>query len=155
ITNVRTMFAKDPLRSGPVDINKVIATVLDLFRIERQKYSIDASAQLADGLPPVTGIETQLQQVIMNLFMNAVESMQQVTDRPRTLRVSTEPGDKVVKISVEDSGVGIDRGNIGQVFKPMFTTKSRGTGMGLAICQSIIETHKGRIWVTPGSKHGT
>jgi signal transduction histidine kinase len=155
ITNVRTMFARDPQRSGPVDINKVISSVLDLFRIERQKYSINASAQLAEGLPPVTGIETQLQQVIMNLFMNAVESMQQVSDRPRTLRVSTERGDKVVKVSVEDSGIGIDGANVDHIFKPMFTTKSRGTGMGLAICQSIIETHRGRIWVMPGSKHGT
>jgi signal transduction histidine kinase len=155
ITNVRAIFAKETLPSRPVDINKVVETVMYLFRIEQQKYAIEMSADLAEGLPPVRGIDTQLQQVLMNLFINAIESLQQVRGRPLTLRVRTERANGSVKVSVEDSGTGIGRLDVNQIFKPMVTTKAHGTGMGLAICHSIIEAHMGRIGVMPAPEHGT
>jgi signal transduction histidine kinase len=96
----------------------------------------------------------QLQQVVLNLVMNAVEAMQSV--QTRVLKVQTDqtnPG--MVRVSIEDTGMGIDPSNIDRVFKPFFTTKANGMGMGLVICRSIIEKHDGRIWVSPGVNGGS
>ena len=103
---------------------------------------------LADELPEVLGDNVQLQQVVLNLVMNAIEAMQSA--RSRILRIQTrQSGPGMVRVSVEDTGVGIDPSNANRVFEHLFTTKSQGMGMGLAICQSIIENHDGRIWVSP------
>ena len=109
---------------------------------------------LSEQLPPVIGNEVQLEQVILNLVMNAIESMDSA--EPRVLSIKSEITEhNGVRVSIADTGSGIDPANLNRVFKPMFTTKARGMGMGLSICKSIIESHNGRIWVTAGSPRGS
>ena len=143
IKSVRAMYRKET-QVGPVDINAITTTMLELARIELQKHDITVQAQLGQ-IPAVTGDAIQLQQVILNLIMNAIEAMRSAT--PRVLRIATEPkGSSALRLSIEDTGTGIDPSNIDRIFKPMFTTKAGGIGMGLSICQTIIENHYGRIW---------
>jgi signal transduction histidine kinase len=122
-------------------------------RVELQKNNIELQTQLNEHLPTVQGDKVQLQQVVLNLVMNGIEAMDSVW--PRVLKVQTDqakPG--VVRVSIEDTGTGIDPSNPGRIFKPLFTTKATGMGMGLAICQSIIESHGGRICVSPAVTRG-
>jgi signal transduction histidine kinase len=113
-------------------------------------------AELSPKLPPVLANGVQLQQVIVNLINNAIDAMDTVTDRARTLRVKSmirEPDG--VLIMVEDSGPGIDSGNVDRIFNPFFTTKSQGMGMGLSICRSIVEAHDGRLSVRSAAARGS
>ncbi len=154
IVNVRSMFRKDAQDKSWIDINKLIGTVLELLRIDLRKHQIDFELELYDQIPPVFGNQVQLQQVILNLIMNAIDSMRSV--QPRVLSVKSKlNGHDSVQLSIEDTGIGIDPANLAQIFKPMFTTKKHGMGMGLSICQSIIELHEGKIWVTAGNNGGT
>jgi signal transduction histidine kinase len=144
VTSVRAMFTKDNGERSPVDINKLIWTVLELLQFDLRRDSIELRTRLSEDLPAVMANEVQLRQVILNLLMNAVEAMRS-GDR-RVLSVSAElvqPGR--LRVSIEDSGSGIDPANLDRIFKPLFTTKTSGMGMGLSICQSIIEAHDGRI----------
>lgn len=153
ITGVRAMFKKDGDERGPVDLNAVVLAVLSLLQIELQKRGIELVMDLTPGLPAVEGNEIQLQQVLLNLAMNAIEAMQ-FTPR-RVLRIRSELGKSDrAQLSVEDTGPGIDAPNIGRLFKPLFTTKANGMGMGLSICHSVVESHDGRIWVTRGLDGG-
>ena len=112
-----------------------------------------AAIKSAVPLAIVEGDEVQLQQVILNLVMNAIESMQSA--QYRVLRIQSNlDKPEMVHVSIEDTGAGIDASNVDHIFKPLFTTKARGMGMGLSICHSIIESHDGRIWVTPGANGG-
>src|SRR5262249_24327490 len=134
--------------------NELIRTVLSIVRIDLQKNGVELQLQLSERLPTALGDEVQLQQVVLNLITNAVEAMRSV--HIRVLTVSTaqrDPG--MVGVSVEDTGPGIDPKNVDQIFNPLFTTKASGTGMGLAICRSIIERHGGRIWAAAGSGGGS
>src|SRR6516164_7254872 len=154
ITNVRGLFGKDTQEKTSTDVNKLIRTVLGLVYIDLRKHNIESRVNLNERLPPVIGNEVQLEQVI-NLVMNAIESMNLAAE-PRVLSIKSEITErKGVQVSISDTGSGIDPANLNNVFKPMFTTKTRGMGMGLAICKSIIESHKGRIWVTAGSPRGS
>jgi signal transduction histidine kinase/ABC-type uncharacterized transport system substrate-binding protein len=154
ITSVKSMFRKDTQDKSRVDINKLIWTVLGLVYIDLRKHQIELDSRLDDQLPPVLGNQVQLQQVILNLIMNAIDAMRSV--QPRVLSVKSKlNGRDSVQVSIEDTGVGIDPANLDQIFKPLFTTKDHGMGMGLSICHSIIDGHEGRIWVTAGSKSGT
>jgi signal transduction histidine kinase len=110
--------------------------------------------QFKDKLPPVLGDKVQLQQVILNIVLNALEAMRPVQVRQLLVR-SDQLEQGLVKISVADTGPGIDPANIERIFKPLFTTKSRGMGMGLAICHSIVESHGGRIWASPAPGGGS
>ena len=154
ITNIKSMFRKDTEAKSQVDINNLIWTVLELVYIDLRKHQIDLESRLDDQIPPVLGNQVQLQQVILNLIMNAIDSMRSVQPRVLSVRSKLNGADRV-HVSIEDSGIGIDPANLGQIFKPLFTTKDQGMGMGLSICHSIIEGHNGRIWVTAGSKSGT
>ncbi|MGB9210435.1 MAG: ATP-binding protein [Pseudolabrys sp.] len=137
-----------------VDINKLVSSVLALARIDLQKHKIELQAQLDDRFPKVLSNQVQLQQVILNLVMNAIEAMS--SSQTRVLRIQTELSQSnKVHVSIEDTGTGIKPSDVARVFKPMFTTKARGMGMGLSICQSIIENHDGRIWVSPGTNGGS
>ena len=154
IGSVRAMFRKDTSERAPIDINNIILTVLGLVRIDLRQNGVELKTQLDENISVVEGDKVQLQQVVLNLVMNAVEAMQSV--QTRVLKVKTDqtsPG--AVRVSIEDTGAGIDPANIERVFKPFFTTKANGMGMGLVICRSIIEKHDGRIWVTPGVNGGS
>jgi signal transduction histidine kinase len=155
VTSVRAMFKKDTSeRRLPVDINATILTVLAIVRIDLQKNSVELQTQLDERVPVVEGDNVQLQQVVLNLVMNAIDAMQSV--RPRVLKVKSEQSKpEMVHVSIEDTGTGIDPSNHNRLFSPLFTTKELGMGMGLSICQSIIENHNGRIWVSPGVTRGS
>ena len=154
VTNLRAMFKSDVQEKTLVDINKLVLSVLALARIDLQKHEIDLQTQLDDRIPEVLGNQVQLQQVVLNLVMNAIESMSSM--ETRVLRIKTELSQSnKVHVSIEDTGTGIKPSDVARVFKPMFTTKARGMGMGLSICQSIIENHDGRIWISPGANGGS
>jgi signal transduction histidine kinase len=154
ITNLRAMFKHDVQEKTLVDINKLVLSVLALVRIDLQKHEIELRTKLDDQIPQVLGNQVQLQQVILNLVMNAIESMNSV--QARVLRIKTELSQSnTVHVSIEDTGTGIKSSDVARLFKPMFTTKERGMGMGLSICQSIIESHDGRIWVSPRANGGS
>jgi signal transduction histidine kinase len=152
VKSIRAIFKKET-QPGRVDVNQIITTVLDLARIEIHKHNIELRTELAP-LPTITGDGVQLQQVILNLIMNAIEAMQQT--RQQVLSITSELSNAdAVRLSVEDTGSGIDPANMERIFSPMFTTKSAGMGMGLSICHSIIESHHGRIWVEPRPAGGS
>ena len=154
ITNLRAMFKHDVQEKTLVDINKLVLSVLALVQIDLQKQKIELQTQLDDRISEVLGNQVQLQQVISNLVMNAIEAMS--SSKTRMLRIKTELSQSnKLHVSIEDTGTGIKPSDVARLFKPMFTTKARGMGMGLSICQSIIETHGGRIWVSPGANGGS
>ena len=135
-------------------MNKLIRTVLALVYIDLRKHSVESQVNLSEQLPPVIGNAVQLQQVILNLVTNAIESMNSAETRVLSIRSETT-GRNGIRVSIADTGSGIDLANLNRLFEPMFTTKARGMGMGLSICKSIIESHQGRIWVTAGAPRGS
>jgi signal transduction histidine kinase len=154
--SVRAMFEKDSGKREQVDLNGVIREVLALLEGELRAHSVLVQTDLLDNLPQVSGNRVQLQQVIVNLVMNAVEAMEGVEGRPRLLRLKTElDNNNHVLIRVEDSGPGIGLDNIDRIFNAFFTTKPRGIGMGLSICRSIVEAHDGRLWASPAVDYGS
>jgi PAS domain S-box-containing protein len=156
IEAVRAMFKKDTDEKTLLDINDVVREVFGLLHVELQKHDIVVQYRLEAETLQVWADRVQLQQIFLNLVMNAIEATSLVIDRPRTLRVSSEHRDPAgVVITLEDSGTGIDPKNIDRIFQPFFTTKSNGMGMGLSICRSIIEAHRGSLSVFPTRPHGT
>jgi signal transduction histidine kinase len=154
ITNIRGLFGKGTQEKNPTDVNKLIRVVLGLVYLDLRKHSIESQVSLGERLPPVVGNEGQLQQVILNLVMNAIESMNSA--EPRFLSIKSEIArHNGVRISIADTGTGITPSDLNRIFKPMFTTKDRGMGMGLSICKSIIESHNGRIWASAGAPKGS
>jgi signal transduction histidine kinase len=143
IKNVKSMFRKDTTDKSQVDINRLIRTVLELVRIDLRKNRIVLRSQIENQLP-VLGNQVQLQQVILNLIMNAIDSMHSVQSRVLSVE-SKLNGQDSVHVSIEDTGSGIDPSDRDQIFKPLFTTKQHGMGIGLSICHSIIERHNGRF----------
>jgi len=156
IDSVRTMFKKGGVNTDRIDVNELIENILALTRGQIQKEGISIRTDLGRDVPCVLAGRTQLQQVFMNLTMNAVEAMGSNESRERLLAINTavhDPGNVV--ITVGDSGGGIDSENLDRIFDAFFTTKSDGMGMGLSICRSIIEGYGGRIWATRGESHGS
>jgi signal transduction histidine kinase len=154
ITSLRGMLKKETQARNPIDINKLIFTVLAIVRHELQKHGVELRTELDESLPALEGDRVQLQQVVLNLVMNAIEAMQSVAPRILSIRSCVSKPD-FVHVAVEDTGTGIDPSNHDHIFEPMFTTKERGMGIGLSICHSIIESHNGRIWVTRGIDKGS
>jgi len=151
IGSIRAMYQKDDSGRSPLDVNDLVREVMVLLRDQLNRHKIAIHTELFPAVPQVSGNRVQLQQVILNLVMNAAEAMDAVTDRPRVLRVKTEPSAPSVMITVQDSGPGIDPENIERIFDAFVTTKCRGMGMGLAICRSIVEAHNGRLWASTGT----
>jgi signal transduction histidine kinase len=146
-------------KSGPqltrLDIDDVIKEVLTLAGAELRRHDVILRTALATGDQPVMGDRVQLQQVLLNLIMNGVEAMREVAERTRELTVSSTLADpSSVLVAVQDTGSGLDPAVADRMFQPLFTTKPDGTGMGLAICRSIVEAHGGRLWVSPRAPHG-
>jgi len=131
-----------------------VRDVVTLVRAEVRKHEIALVLDLAAPAGRVVGDRVQLQQVLLNLVMNAIEAMTSVTDRPRELVIRSRADDGQVIVSVEDSGVGIAAGHLDHVFTAFFSTKPGGMGMGLSISRSIIEAHGGRLWATSNVTHG-
>ena len=150
IGRIRALVKKSPPVKGGLDINNVILEVIALTRGEVMKNGVSVQTQLADGLPLIRGDRVQLQQVILNLVINAVEAMSGVDKGSRRLLVSTEKNvSGEVLVVVQDSGPGLTAECGDRLFDPFYTTKSNGMGMGLSICRSIIHDHGGRIWPSP------
>jgi C4-dicarboxylate-specific signal transduction histidine kinase len=154
ITSLRGMFKKETQARKPTDLNKLIFAVLAIVRHELQKHGVELRTELDETLPALEGDRVQLQQVVLNLVMNAIEAMQSIAPRILSIR-SCVSKPNFVHVAVEDTGTGIDPSNHDHIFNPMFTTKERGMGIGLSVCNSIIRSHNGRIWVTRGIDTGS
>jgi signal transduction histidine kinase len=156
VGSVRAMFKKDSRKRNQLAVNDLLKDILTLVQGAIKKQQVSIRTELLQDLPHVVADRTQLQQVFMNLIMNAVEAMGPVTNRERLLSIKSDVHDPgTVMIMVEDSGTGIDPNNTERIFEAFFTTKSDGMGMGLAMCRSIIEAHGGRLWASPGASHGS
>jgi signal transduction histidine kinase len=152
---IRTMFKKGAQERASVNMNRLINEALRSCQSEVRLGHVSIQAELDEQLPLVTGSPVQLQQVISNLVANAIDAMTAVTDWERVLRVkSALQVSGSILVSVEDSGTGLDPKYKERIFEPFFTTKSDGMGMGLMFCQSVIEAHGGRLWMTDNEPHG-
>ena len=155
IGSIQTIFKREGRKRASLDLNSLIGETLALVREDLQKRRISVEAELDEHLPHVTGDRIQLQQVLMNLITNAIDAMADVVGS-RVLAVQTGMHvDGEVRVSVADTGTGIVTHDSNSIFNPLFTTKSDGMGMGLAICRSIIEAHDGRLWVVPNTPRGS
>ncbi|WP_457154328.1 sensor histidine kinase, partial [Mesorhizobium sp. P5_C1] len=155
IDRIRDHIKKAPPRKSRFDLNEAIDEVIGLARSAVTANGVSVRTRLAEALSPVEGDRVQLQQVALNLILNAVEAMSTVEAGPRELLISTEQtqtGD--VLVCVRDSGPGIDRDHLDRVFQAFYTTKSSGVGMGLSICRSIIDAHGGRLWADTNASPG-
>jgi PAS domain S-box-containing protein len=155
IERIRDHIKKAPPRKYHFDLNEAIKEVLVLARSAIAKHGVSVQTRLTEGTPWVEGDRVQLQQVALNLVLNAVEAMGSVEAGPRELLISTEPSPaNGVLMAVRDSGPGIDPEHLDRVFEAFYTTKSNGVGMGLSICRSIINAHGGRLWADANEHRG-
>jgi signal transduction histidine kinase len=149
IQRVRALCRKSDLQLEPLDVGELIDDSLLLMQREIRDHRVSLRRDLAPTLPHVLGDRVQLQQVVINLVLNAMEAMASITDRPRDLTIrSWSDGDQVL-VAIQDSGTGIDPDRIDHLFGSFYTTKPGGLGMGLSICRSIIEAHGGKLWASP------
>jgi len=155
IQRIRALAKKTEPQMISLDINDVIREAISLEQREMLSQRVSLRTELASALPPVLGDRVQLQQVVINLVMNALEAMAPVTDRPREMHILSQQDDaNEVLVAVRDSGMGIDSENADRLFNAFFTTKPTGMGMGLSISRSIIVAHGGRLWASPNAEHG-
>jgi signal transduction histidine kinase len=136
-----------------LEINGAILEVVDLTRAEAAKQGVTMQMQLADNLPQIRGDRVQLQQVMINLIINAIQAMGGV-EGARELHISTEYNASEVRVAVQDTGLGLSAENLSRLFEPFYTTKPGGMGMGLSISRSIIEDHRGRLWASESDSNG-
>jgi C4-dicarboxylate-specific signal transduction histidine kinase len=154
ISRIRQLFKKGTPQRELVDVNEVIREMTALLRSEATRYSISVGTQLSAGLPEIMADRVQLQQVLMNLIMNSIDAMKEV-DGARELVIKSQQGEKEeVVVSVNDTGVGLPPQEADQIFNAFFTTKPHGTGMGLRISRSIVESHGGRLWAAGNTPRG-
>jgi signal transduction histidine kinase len=155
ITRLRALFSKKDATIELLDLNEATREVIALLLSELQRNRVVLRAELADDLPIVMGDRVQLQQVILNLCLNASDAMRSVHDRPRDLWISTarEDGNRV-RLTVQDAGVGFETESLDRLFEAFYTTKNGGMGIGLSVSRSIIESHQGRLWAAPNDGRG-
>jgi len=155
ITRLRALFSNKASASEPVDLNEPTREVVALSSRELLRSRAVLRVELADDLPPVAGDRVQLQQVILNLLLNAADAVRDVDDRPRemVIRTGRDDGDRV-RLSVRDAGVGFEPGGVEKLFSAFYTTKAGGMGIGLSVSRSIVESHHGRLWATPNDGPG-
>ncbi|HKN09004.1 MAG TPA: PAS domain S-box protein, partial [Pseudomonadota bacterium] len=155
IARIRTLTKRQVPRMDLLDLNRKILEVLALTGQELRSNDIVLETRLDNALPKVMGDRVQLQQVLLNLILNAIEAMSGVHDRPRELTiVSRADGSNAVLVEVRDSGIGLDQDGAERVFEAFYTTKAEGLGIGLSISRSIVEAHGGRLWAAPNEPHG-
>jgi PAS domain S-box-containing protein len=156
IVELRAMFGKESREASRVDVRLLVADVLALAQSELDNYQILLRNDIPACLPKIIAARVQLQQVILNLIMNAAEAMSSVNERDRWLTIASNlDGEASVEITIEDSGSGIDPAHLDKIFDPFFTTKANGMGLGLAISRSIVEAHGGRLWASTRNPFGT
>jgi PAS domain S-box-containing protein len=155
ITRLRALFSRKDFTVESVDLNEAAQEVIALSRAELQRSQVILRTQFAKDLPPVDADRVQLQQVILNLLLNAADAMSGVDDRPRSATIATgsDGGDRV-RLSVRDVGVGFAPGTADKLFEAFYTTKQSGMGIGLSVSRSIIEAHHGRLWAEPNAGEG-
>ena len=155
IRRIRSFAVKAPPQKESIDMNETIREVVALARNEAQNHGISIQTQFGKGLPRVFGDRIQLQQVILNLVMNAIEAMTEAGGSSRELLIASRKDESSgVCISVRDCGPGLEPETLNQIFSPFYSTKPQGMGMGLAICRSITEAHGGRLWVNANEDRG-
>jgi signal transduction histidine kinase len=155
IARLRALFGKRGGKAESVDLNAVTRELIALSLSELHRRRVTLRTELAEALPAVLGDRVQLQQVILNLLLNAAEAMNGIEDRRRQLLIRTEPesADRV-RLSVQDVGVGFEPHDAERLFEPFYTTKSGGMGIGLSVSRSIIESHRGNLWAEPNAGPG-
>ena len=155
IARIRALVAKSPQRQEPLNISDTIGEVIALIGAEVERNRISLTTLLADDLPIVLGDRVQLQQVILNLMLNAVEALNGVGEEQRGLSVTAmKDGSTGVLVAVRDTGPGVDEASLDRLFEAFYTTKPQGMGMGLAVSRTIIQAHGGRLWATPNVPRG-
>jgi signal transduction histidine kinase len=156
VERVRALIKKVPPRKDAVAIDDAILEVIALTRTEAANNSVSVRTQFAEGLPPVRGDRVQLQQVMLNLIVNAIQAMSGIGEGARELQISIEvvPSEGGVRVGVRDTGPGLNPESLLRLFEPFYTTKPEGMGMGLSICRSIIEAHGGRLRAIPCEPQG-
>ena len=155
IGRIRTLIKKEPPRKDALEVNEAIVELIALTRGEVMKSNVSVQTQFAEGLPLIQGDRVQLQQVILNLIINAVEAMSGVSEGSRGLLIGTgKDASGGVLVAVQDSGPGLNPASFEHLFNSFYTTKPGGMGMGLSICRSIVEAHGGSIWATPNAGPG-
>jgi PAS domain S-box-containing protein len=156
IGRIRTLIKKAPPRKSAISINDTILEVVALTRTEAANNSVSVRTQFAEGLPRVQGDRIQLQQVMLNLIVNAIQAMSGIGEGARELQISIDavPSEGGVRVGVRDTGPGLSPESLSRLFEPFYTTKPEGMGMGLSICRSIIEAHGGRLWAIPCEPQG-
>jgi len=152
IDRLRSLYKKTPPQREPVDVNEIIAEMVPLLRSEANEYAVSIRTDLAADLPKITADRVQLQQVLMNLMLNGIEAMKE-TGGVLMVKSGLDE-DSQIEISVNDTGPGLSPGKAEQIFDAFFTTKPQGSGMGLAISKSIVESHGGRIWANGDGGRG-
>ena len=154
IARVRLMFKKGVAQRELVDVSELLREMVILLRNEISRHSISVRTELAEALPQIMGDRVQLQQVVMNLIINSIDAMKDVEGtRELTINSRRAEGEQVM-VSVTDTGVGLPSQQADQIFDAFFSTKAHGTGMGLRISRSIVESHGGRLWATDNSPRG-
>lgn len=155
VGRIRAFVRKAPPRRDEVDINKAILEVVALTRKEAEKAGISVLTELVDDVPLVRGDRVQLQQVVLNLIVNAIEAMSGLEQERRELVISTaRAASDQMSIAIRDSGPGLAPADFERAFDAFYTTKQSGLGMGLSICRSVIEAHEGRLWAAAGEPRG-
>jgi C4-dicarboxylate-specific signal transduction histidine kinase len=155
VRHIRAMFTKATPERTNVQVNDLIREVSVLIEGAALRNQVALQLDLGADLPATMGDRVQLQQVIVNLILNGIEAMSDMTDRPRRLVIRSEmPNTDEVLVAVQDSGIGIDAKNQRRIFEAFFTTKTQGMGMGLSISHSIVEAHGGRLWASSNADHG-
>ncbi|MBV8754768.1 MAG: GAF domain-containing protein [Hyphomicrobiales bacterium] len=155
VSRMRALMQKASPRSDRVDMNEALQEVIELTRGEALKNGASVKTQFAKGLPIITGDRVQLQQVVLNLILNAVQAMAAVSDRARQVVITTRQIElNNLYVGVQDTGSGLSPETLSRLFEPFYTTKPNGMGMGLTICRSIVESHGGRLWASACQPHG-
>jgi PAS domain S-box-containing protein len=154
VGRIRALIKKAPARKDAVEINDAILEAVALTRTEAANNTVSVRTQLAEGLPRVEGDRVQLQQVMLNLIINAIEAMRDISEGERELLISSRNEPDGVSVEVRDSGPGFAPAALERVFEAFYTTKPGGLGLGLSICRSIIEAHNGRLWASPNVPRG-
>jgi PAS domain S-box-containing protein len=154
IRSLRSMMKREEGEKKPTILNDVLNDVIQIFHTESIFRNVDVVTEFDGSLPPVWGDKIQLQQVVLNLIVNAADAISQNPPERRKIILRTQVKDDRIRVTVRDFGPGIDKGNLERIFEPFFTTKGAGLGMGLNICCTIVEAHGGRIWAENNHDRG-